>query len=72
MNAMTVQDETTRIYQIGSNQIDDFAHRSLWDQEKNALCKCQWAERLAAPILDQRFRDPMDLPSSRLWNVIIR
>jgi hypothetical protein len=34
------------------NLIEGFANRSLWDQEKNALCKRQWAELLATPILN--------------------
>jgi hypothetical protein len=63
MNVVTVQDETTGIYQIGCNLIDNFANQSFWDQEKNALCKRQWAEWLAMPILDKRFRDAMDCPS---------
>jgi hypothetical protein len=37
MNVVTVQDETTGICQIGCNLINDFADRSRWDQEKNAL-----------------------------------
>jgi hypothetical protein len=61
-NVVTVQDETTGIYQIGCNEINDFANRSLWDQEKNALCKRQWTEWLATLNLDQRLRDAMDLP----------
>jgi hypothetical protein len=68
MNAVTVQDETTGMYQIECNLIDDFANRLLWDEEKNALYKCQWAEWLATPILDQLFRDAMDLPPRLFWN----
>jgi hypothetical protein len=70
VNAVTAQDETTRIYQMGCNLIEDFANRSLWNQEKNALCKRQWAEWLATPILDQRFRHAIDLPPPLFWNVI--
>jgi hypothetical protein len=70
MNAVTVQDETTVIYQIGCDLIDDFANLSLWDQEKNALCKRQWAKWLATPILDQSLRDAIDLPPPLFWNVI--
>jgi hypothetical protein len=58
------------MYQMGCNLIEDFANRSLWDQEKNALCKRQWAEWLATPILDRRFRDAIDLPPPLFWNVI--
>jgi hypothetical protein len=70
VNAATVQDETTRIYQIECNLIDDFANRSLRDSEKNALCKRQWAEWLTTPILDHRLREAMDLPPSLFWNAI--
>jgi hypothetical protein len=70
VNPVAAQDRTTRIYQMGCNLIEDFANRSLWDQEKNALCKRQWAEWLAIPILDQRFRDAIDLPGLLFWNVI--
>jgi hypothetical protein len=55
---------------MGCNLIEDFANRSLWDQEKNVLCKRQWAEWLAIPILDQRFRDAIDLSALLFWNVI--
>jgi hypothetical protein len=41
VNAVTAQDETTGIYQMGCNLIKKFANRSLWDQEKNVLCKRQ-------------------------------
>jgi hypothetical protein len=67
---VTIQNETTGIYQIGCNLIDDFANRSLWDQEKNALCKRQYAEWLATPGLDQRFREAIDLPPPLFWNII--
>jgi N-dimethylarginine dimethylaminohydrolase len=40
-NAVAIQNETIGIYEIECNLIDDFTNRSLWDEEKNALCKCQ-------------------------------
>jgi hypothetical protein len=70
MNAVTIQDAITGIYPIGCNLVDDFANRSLWDQEKNAFCKHQWAEWLAMPILDQRFPDAIDFSPLLFWNVI--
>jgi hypothetical protein len=46
-------------------RIDPFGIR-----KKNALCKRQWAEWLAISILDQRFRDAIDLMALLFWNVI--